>query len=69
MMWILPQHWSQIDNAAIGSLRKHLVCRRFLSLFGPLGAEASIVPIDSSDKEEILEGGIGAAPGRTSPLL
>ena len=28
------EFWAQIDDAAIGALKKHLVCRRFLNLFG-----------------------------------
>ena len=30
--------WERIDNAVIENLKRHLVCRRFLSLYGPLGA-------------------------------
>lgn len=56
--------WAQIDDAAIGALKKHLVCRRFLNLFGPLGAGASMVPVDGPDKEEILDNGIGRMSGR-----
>lgn len=58
------EFWAQIDNAAIGTLKKQLVGRRFLSLFGPLGAGVTMVPVDGVQKEEVLEGGIGRIAGR-----
>lgn len=58
------EFWSQIDDAAIGALKKRLICRRFLNLFGPLGAGVSMVSVDGSGKEEILDGGIGRVSGR-----
>lgn len=56
--------WEKIDGAVIDTLKKHLVCRRFLSLFGPLGAGVSAVPVDSAAKDEELSGGIGRITGR-----
>lgn len=56
--------WAQIDQAVIDTAKKHLVCRRFLNLFGPLGAGTSAVAIDSSDKGEELSGGFGTVTGR-----
>lgn len=38
--------WEQIDKAVIGEARKGLVGRRFLSIAGPLGAQAQNVPLD-----------------------
>ena len=35
--------WNRIDDAVIGTARKHLTCRRFLKLFGPLGPGATSV--------------------------
>ena len=56
--------WDQIDETVIGSAKKHLVCRRFLNLFGPLGAGVSTVPVDTTDKQDELEDGIGTVYGR-----
>lgn len=64
--------WAQIDEAVIGALKEHLVCRRFLKLFGPLGAGKTSVFCDGVDKQETLEGGLGRISGRTQlelPLL
>lgn len=56
--------WTQIDNAVIETAKKHLVCRRFLHLFGPLGAGVSQVSVDSRNKEEQLTNGFGQFSGR-----
>lgn len=59
-----PEVWAQIDNAVIETAKKHLVCRRFLSLFGPLGAGTSTVAINTAKKDESLENGFGTVTGR-----
>ena len=59
-----PEIWGQIDSAVIDNAKKHMVCRRFLSLFGPLGAGVSTVAVDSAAKGESLEGGVGRITGR-----
>ncbi len=56
--------WKQIDDIVIENARNHMVCRRFLSLYGPLGAGTYNVPVDSNKKEEVLEDGIGRIAGR-----
>lgn len=56
--------WKQIDGTVIGNARRHMVCRRFISLHGPLGAGVSSVAVDSTDKEEIFDNGIGRIGGR-----
>lgn len=56
--------WEQIDNAVIDTAKKHLVCRRFLNLFGPLGAGTSTVAINTVKKDESLENGFGTVTGR-----
>lgn len=61
---ISPEMWAQIDNAVIDAAKKHLVCRRFLDLFGPLGAGVSQISVDSTHKEELLEKGFGQFSGR-----
>ena len=56
--------WEQIDRTVIETVKKHLVGRRFLSLFGPLGAGTPVVSIDRTDKAEKLTDGIGTITGR-----
>lgn len=52
--------WAKIDEAVIGTAKKHLVCRRFLDLYGPLGPGASTVAVDGAAKSEELEEGLAA---------
>lgn len=59
-----PEIWAQIDNTVIETAKKHLICRRFLSLFGPLGAGVSTVPVSTSAKEEEYIDGFGRITGR-----
>ncbi|MGN1148749.1 MAG: family 1 encapsulin nanocompartment shell protein [Lachnospiraceae bacterium] len=56
--------WAQIDNTVVETAKKHLVCRRFLSLFGPLGAGVSTVPVNTPAKEEEQIDGFGRITGR-----
>ena len=57
--------WNRIDETAIGTARAQLTCRRFLKVFGPLGAGVTTVAVDGVNKEEVLEDGIGRIVGRT----
>ena len=44
----LNEHdWEQLDNLVTGIAKRQLVGRRVLPLFGPLGASAQTVPVDS----------------------
>ena len=54
-----PEIWAQIDNAVLETARRHMVCRRFLSLFGPLGPGTTHVSVDTSLHDEHLEEGFG----------
>ena len=36
-----PETWEKIDSAVIDNAKKHMVCRRFLNIYGPLGPGAS----------------------------
>lgn len=38
--------WAKIDDIVVSTARRTLIGRKFLSLYGPLGAEALSVPID-----------------------
>jgi len=49
--------WDKIDKTVVDTVRKNLVGRKFLSIFGPLGAGTISVQIDDvSSTEEIAEG-------------
>lgn len=36
-----PETWEKIDSTVIDNAKKHMVCRRFLNIYGPLGPGAS----------------------------
>ncbi|BAK45839.1 family 1 encapsulin nanocompartment shell protein [Eggerthella sp. YY7918] len=57
--------WNRIDDAVVGTARKHLTARRFLKVYGPLGPGATTVSMDGVAKDEVLENGIGRIVGRT----
>lgn len=56
--------WEKIDAAVIGNARQHMVCRRFLNLYGPLGPGTSYVEVDSAAKEESFENNLARVTGR-----
>ncbi|HAH87400.1 MAG TPA: bacteriocin, partial [Armatimonadetes bacterium] len=35
---LAPNEWNSIDQAVVNTAKERLVCRRFISVFGPLGA-------------------------------
>lgn len=61
--------WEQIDEVVIDTAKKNMVCRRFLDIYGPLGAGTSTVPVDSPAKTEELEEGFGHIAGRKNAEL
>ncbi len=56
--------WAKIDETVVDNAKKHMVCRRFLNIYGPLGPGASTVAVDSPAKTEELEDGVGRITGR-----
>lgn len=50
--------WDKINGAIVDTARKHLVGRRFLDIFGPLGAGASSVTYDKTVNEEFEDGAV-----------
>lgn len=56
--------WEKIDSTVIENAKQHMVCRRFLSLYGPLGAGASFVAVDTEEKDEELADNMGRVTGR-----
>lgn len=59
-----PETWEKIDSTVIDNAKKHMVCRRFLNIYGPLGPGASTVPVDGPNKAESLQNGLGRITGR-----
>lgn len=57
--------WGQIDEAVNETARKVLIGRRFLSVFGPLGAGAQSIQNDKSTKDEVSENGQVKTVGRS----
>ena len=49
---ISAELWKDIDATVIDNAKQHMVCRRFLNIYGPLGAGASYVAVDSAAKDE-----------------
>lgn len=56
--------WSELDKVIVSTARKHLVGRRFLSLYGPLGAGALSIQVDEAIIEEENKDGIVKTAGR-----
>lgn len=56
--------WSKIDNEVINMAKKSLVGRRFLQIYGPLGAGVQSINIDVSTKLSETEGNISKINGR-----
>ena len=56
--------WQKIDDTVIGEARKHMVCRRFLDIYGPLGAGVSHVPVETAETDEVFENNMGRIVGR-----
>lgn len=61
---ISAELWQRIDETVIGEARKHMVCRRFLDIYGPLGAGASYVPVETTEADEVFENNMGRVVGR-----
>ncbi|MEF9918604.1 MAG: family 1 encapsulin nanocompartment shell protein [Eubacterium sp.] len=56
--------WEQIDHTVIETAKKYLVGRRFLEIYGPLGAGTQAVSVDSTEKDETIEDGFATITGR-----
>ncbi|MGQ9525856.1 MAG: family 1 encapsulin nanocompartment shell protein [Armatimonadota bacterium] len=44
---LTEQEWDQIDKAVVGVAKRQLVGRRFIEVFGPLGAGMQSVPLET----------------------
>ena len=61
--------WKDIDKTVIKTASRTLIGRRFLNIYGPLGAGAISVQYDKNDREEVFENGIVKTSGRKSVEL
>jgi uncharacterized linocin/CFP29 family protein len=43
---LTSEEWQKLDHLVVEAARRHLTARRFLNLYGPLGAGVQIVPVD-----------------------
>lgn len=62
---IKSSFWNQIDSVVIETAKRHLIGRKFLSIFGPLGAGASNIAYDKLQRVEESEDGIVKTVGRS----
>lgn len=56
--------WNKIDKTVVDTVRKNLIGRQFLSLFGPIGAGADSIQVDEPNVEEEIKDGIIKTKGR-----
>ncbi|MCG1011305.1 bacteriocin family protein [Tepidanaerobacter sp. GT38] len=56
--------WKQIDTQVVDTVKKNLVGRRFLSLYGPLGAGTTSINIDETTSAEEDKDGVVKTVGR-----
>ncbi|HHW30077.1 MAG TPA: bacteriocin family protein [Clostridiaceae bacterium] len=57
--------WEKIDDAVVSAAKKSLTGRRFLSIYGPLGAGIQSINVDNIEELEETEGSISVIKGRT----
>ncbi|MDF2541345.1 MAG: bacteriocin [Herbinix sp.] len=57
--------WKQIDSTVVNTARNTLVCRKFLSIYGPLGIGTESIQIDDVEAlDEMYEDGFMLTKGR-----
>lgn len=61
---VAAELWEQIDDAVVGAARKALTGRRFLHIYGPLGAGVDSIHIDDGAAEEETKEGVMVTKGR-----
>jgi len=57
--------WEKIDDAVVSAARKILTGRRFISIYGPLGAGIQSINVDNISELDEVEGSISVIKGRT----
>lgn len=61
---ISEELWNKIDETVIANAKQHMVCRRFLNVYGPLGAGTGYVAVDSAAKDEESANNMARVTGR-----
>jgi len=61
---ISAELWAKIDNQVTSMAKKVLIGRRFLHLYGPLGAAVQSINVDDITQLEETEGNVAAIKGR-----
>jgi len=61
---ISAELWAQIDKEVVNMAKKMLVGRRFLHLYGPLGAGVQSINVDDVTQLEETEGSLAVIKGR-----
>ena len=59
------EFWGKLDKVVIESAKRNLVGRRFLSVFGPLGAGLQSIRIDNDKRSEEFDDGVVKTVGRS----
>jgi len=62
---ISEELWEQIDDAVVSTAKKVLTGRRFISIYGPLGAGVQSINVDNISELDESEGSISVIKGRT----
>ncbi len=58
--------WNELDEAVVGTLKNHLVSRRFMKIAGPFGPGTTGIVVDGVDKQEAVGDGIARITGRSA---
>lgn len=62
---ISAELWNKIDETVVANAKQHMVCRRFLDIYGPLGAGTPYVAVDcAATKDEEIESNMARIKGR-----
>lgn len=62
---ISEELWEKIDNAVVSAAKKILTGRRFISVYGPLGAAIQSINVDNISELDESEGNVSVIKGRT----
>lgn len=62
---ISAELWKEIDDAVVSAAKNILTGRRFLSIYGPLGAGIQSINVDNISELDESEGDISVIKGRT----
>lgn len=62
---ISAELWKEIDDAVVSTAKRTLTGRRFISIYGPLGAGIQSINVDNITELEETEGNISIIKGRS----